>query len=54
MSRTVDFRPIARIEFDEAMAWYEAHRPGLALEFKEQVDQLLARIADNPARTQRV
>src|SRR2546426_8347592 len=48
MSRTVDFRTIARLEFDEAMTWYEVHRPGLGLEFKEQVDQLVAHIAENP------
>jgi plasmid stabilization system protein ParE len=48
MSRPIAFRPIARIEFDEAMAWYEAQRPGLGLEFKEQVHQFLNRIAENP------
>src|SRR5262245_50193292 len=54
MSRPVDFRPIARIEFDEAMAWYEAQRPGLGLEFKEQVDQFLNRIAENPEHFRKV
>ena len=54
MSRSVDFRRIARIEFDEAVAWYEAQRPGLGLEFNQEVDGFLIRIAENPERFRKV
>lgn len=48
MTRTVVFRPIARSEYDEAVAWYENERSGLGLEFKDAVDEVLARIAAMP------
>ena len=35
---------IARIEFDEAAAWYENERPGLGEEFIVEVDRVLERI----------
>lgn len=54
MSRTVDFRRVARIEFDEALDWYELQRPGLGLEFKQRVDEVLARIAETPEHFHRV
>ena len=54
MSRTIEFRRVARFEFDEAVARYEAERPGLGLEFKEQVRAYLNRIADNPEHFRRV
>lgn len=47
MSRSVYFRPIARREFDDAMAWYETQQPGLSVEFKE-IDQCLVRVAEKP------
>ena len=50
MSRRVIFRPIARLELDEAVEWYESRRPGLGLELKVAVDQMLARIAETPDR----
>ncbi|HVT91565.1 MAG TPA: type II toxin-antitoxin system RelE/ParE family toxin [Bryobacteraceae bacterium] len=48
MTRAVVFRPIARSEYDEAVAWYESERAGLGLEFKDAVDGVLARIAAMP------
>ena len=54
MKRAVVFRRIARLEFDEALAWYEAQQPGLGLELKEEVDQFLDRIAANPEHFRRV
>ena len=50
MSRPVFFRPLARLELDEAVAWYEGRKPGLGLELKEAVDQILTRIVETPAR----
>ena len=49
MSRETVFRKVARLEFDEAVAWYESERQGLGLEFKSAVDALLATIAQQPA-----
>lgn len=48
MTRQVVFRRVARSEFDEAVAWYEGERVGLGLEFKDAVDEVLARIAATP------
>jgi plasmid stabilization system protein ParE len=50
MSRLIIFRPIARLELDEAMGWYERRKPGLGLELKESVGLTLARIVDSPDR----
>ena len=54
MSRRVEFRRIARIEFDEAMGWYEAQCGGLGVEFKEEVDRFLARLAEAPEHFRKV
>jgi plasmid stabilization system protein ParE len=48
MIREVVFRRVARVEFDEAVAWYEAERAGLGLELKAVVDQTVAVIAEQP------
>src|SRR3954469_25614869 len=48
MSREVVFRRIARLEFEEAEAWYELKRPGWGLHFKEEVDYTLQRASDTP------
>jgi plasmid stabilization system protein ParE len=49
MIRAAVFRRIARIEYDEAVAWYESERPGLGLEFSASVDALMTLIARQPA-----
>ncbi len=36
------------------MAWYERQNPGLGLELKQAVDQILGRIVDAPDRFRRV
>ena len=41
MSLPIIFRPIARLEMDDAMGWYQEHKEGLEAEFKDAVDQLL-------------
>ncbi len=50
MSLPVVFCPLARMELDEAMGWYEKQKQGLGVELKEAVDQMLARIAETPGR----
>lgn len=49
-SLPVVFRPIARTELDEAMAWYQRQKAGLELEFREAVAEMLKRIATAPLR----
>ena len=50
MSRRVIFRRVARVEFDEAIAWYEQKRPGLGAEFEAGTNALLERIKEHPGR----
>ena len=50
MSLPIIFRPIARLEMDDAMGWYQKQKEGLEAEFKDAVDQLLERIAAAPLR----
>ena len=54
MSLQVIFKPGARQEFDEAVIWYEAQRPGLGEEFKREVKAALHRAQTNPALFQKV
>jgi toxin ParE1/3/4 len=48
MSREIVFRPVARIEYDEAVAWYESECSGLGLEFKAVIDEMLVLVARQP------
>jgi toxin ParE1/3/4 len=50
MSLRVVFRPIARSELLEAAAWYDRRKPSLGAELTAAVDEVLARIAENPQR----
>jgi plasmid stabilization system protein ParE len=50
MSLPVIFRPLARVELNEAAAWYKGRKKGLDVEFKEVVEEMLARIAATPLR----
>jgi plasmid stabilization system protein ParE len=54
MSLPVIFKPAARLEFEEAVTWYERQSPGLGREFKLEVKLALKRALDNPGRFQRV
>jgi len=54
MSLPVIFKPAARLEFEEAVAWYEGERPGLGREFKLEVKLALKRAVANPGHFQRV
>jgi hypothetical protein len=48
MSLPVIFRPAARLEFDDAVAWYEGERPGPGREFKLEVKLRLRRAQASP------
>ena len=48
MIRAVAFRREARLEFDEAVVWYEEKRQGLGLEFQQAVDDRLTEAAAQP------
>ena len=54
MRLLVIFKPAARLEFEEAVAWYEGERPGLGREFKLEVKLALKRAVANPGHFQRV
>jgi plasmid stabilization system protein ParE len=54
MSREVVFRRIARLEFEDAEAWYNLKRPGWGSQFKEEVDQTLDRVSDAPEQFRKV
>jgi plasmid stabilization system protein ParE len=44
----VPFLPAAEEEFLDAVAWYEAERPGLGAEFLAEVERAVRRIASFP------
>jgi plasmid stabilization system protein ParE len=48
MSLAIKFHRAARAEFDEAIDWYEAQRPGLGDDFEEAVQEILDGIAAVP------
>ena len=48
MSRQIQLRPIARLEFDEAVDWFEEKRPGLGIEFTDAVRDAFKSIARSP------
>ncbi len=42
------FHEQARVELEEAAAWYERQRPGLGSEFRSAVEDAVSRIQANP------
>ena len=54
MSLPVIFQPGARLEFEEAVSWYESERPGLGWEFKLEVKLALLRAQARPGLFQTV
>jgi plasmid stabilization system protein ParE len=48
MSLQVAFRAVARNEFAEAAAWYEAQRVGLGSEFTDEIVRCVAAAAQQP------
>ncbi len=54
MSRLVIYKPAPRLEYAEAIAWYEQRRPGFGKEFSLEVDRALERAQVNPERFPKV
>ncbi len=50
MKRAIIFAPLARLEFEDAAAWYEEQRPGLGEEFRIEVNATLQQILNSPER----
>lgn len=48
MRKRVEFRAAARIEFREAISWYNEQRMGLGWEFEEEIYKTLDRVCDSP------
>ncbi|WP_324725983.1 type II toxin-antitoxin system RelE/ParE family toxin [Actomonas aquatica] len=54
MSRAVVFRREARLEFDEALIFYEEARQGLGLDFQQAVGESLSEAATHPTLFRKV
>jgi len=50
MKRQAIFAPLARLEFEDAVAWYNEQRPGLGEEFRVEVNRTLQQILQSPER----
>jgi plasmid stabilization system protein ParE len=48
MKVILEFQPAARLEFDEAVDWYNLHTPDIARRFVAAVDSTTARILRSP------
>ena len=49
-----EFHPEARIEYFEAIAYYEERQPGLGARFTIEIENTIQRIVDNPYQWQNV
>ena len=45
---TVDFLDEAAEEFTEAALWYETKEPGLGVRFRDEISNIVGRIAEDP------
>lgn len=50
MTAKVTLRPRAQTDIIEARKWYEERRPGLGREFLDDVQRVLAAVAQRPAQ----
>jgi len=50
MRRRIIFDPEARLEFEDAVIWYNEQRPGLGDRFEAEVHATFQRILANPER----
>lgn len=48
MTRRLVVRPEAQLDVEEAAFWYDSQQVGLGDRFLEELDELLARVAENP------
>lgn len=44
------FRRESQLEFDQAARWYERQRPGLGVEFVNEIQRVLETIAEHPSQ----
>ena len=44
------FRKAARLEYDEAVIWYESNRAGLGIEFIAEIENALHEACETPMR----
>ena len=51
---TYEFHPEARIEYFEAIAYYEERQPGLGARFTIEIENTIQRIVDSPYQWQNV
>jgi len=51
MTPKLTVHPAARTDIAEAAQWYETQRSTLGVGFLDELDRLLARIADNPLQS---
>jgi len=54
VNKPIIFRPLARMELDEAVDWYEKRQEGLGWELKETVERMLARVVASPEQSRQV
>ncbi len=50
MKRGIIFAPLARLEFEDAAAWYEKQRSGLGEEFRIEINATLQHVLKSPER----
>lgn len=50
MSRDIIFSCVARLEFDEAILWYDEQQPGLGDEFEAEINHVIEEIQKTPER----
>lgn len=50
MKREVIFLSAARLEYDEAILWYEEQQPGLGDKFEAEVNHVIEEILKTPER----
>jgi plasmid stabilization system protein ParE len=50
VSLPLEFHPDVQAETDAGYQWYEQRQTGLGTDFLDEVEQVLAQIAANPAR----
>lgn len=54
MSRQIIFDPEARLEFENAVAWYDERQPGLGDRFEAEIHATFHRILQSPERFRHV
>ena len=50
MKRAIVFAPMARLEFEDAVAWYEEQHAGLGDQFRIEVNAALQQVLKSPKR----